>query len=238
MTVDAALRTAPLSMTMELTMPDQRAKGPLSIRFADKAMYVGGGALDIRKLGRSAKLDPGKLNGKSWLRIEPAAWGLISVDNRSYGILPHQVEGSPIVQSTLLTGAKNAKKIGRRDDSRRPHHALPRNRHLRRIAGRPGCCHRQDQPGTPDPQPRPVHRAGARQEPHHGSVDRRRRAHQAVPHAGRTYKMPDNAGEEPTVGDPLDMTVAFLRINEPVTVTPPSAGDTTDPGALLDAQTG
>jgi hypothetical protein len=50
--------------------------------------------------------------------------------------------------------------------------------------------------------------------------------------------MPVNAGEEPTIGDPLDMTVAFLRINEPVTVTTPSAGDTTDLGALLDAQTG
>ncbi|MFG2803768.1 RICIN domain-containing protein [Streptomyces pseudovenezuelae] len=112
MTGDAAMSTAPLSMTMELTMPDQRAKGPLNIRFAGKAMYVGGGALDIRKLGRSAKLDPDKLNGKSRLRIEPATWGLISVDNRSYGILPHQAEGSPIVQSTLLTGAKNAKKIG------------------------------------------------------------------------------------------------------------------------------
>ncbi|MFF7169365.1 hypothetical protein ACIP8U_33590 [Streptomyces pseudovenezuelae] len=55
---------------------------------------------------------------------------------------------------------------------------------------------------------------------------------------GATYKMPDNAGEAPTVGDPLDMTAAFLRINEPLTVTTPSAGDTTDPGALLDAQTG
>lgn len=110
LTVDAAMHTAPLSMTMELTMPDQRAKGPLSIRFAGKAMYVGGGALDIRKLGRSAKLDPDKLNGKSWIRIEPAAWGLISVvDKRSYGLLPHQVGGSPIAQSTLLTGAKNTK---------------------------------------------------------------------------------------------------------------------------------
>ncbi|MEV5493724.1 hypothetical protein AB0L47_38155 [Streptomyces bobili] len=55
---------------------------------------------------------------------------------------------------------------------------------------------------------------------------------------GATYKMPVNAGAEPTVGDPVDMTVAFLRINEPVTVTTPSAGDTTDLGALLDAQTG
>ncbi|MBV1940562.1 hypothetical protein KUF83_28925 [Streptomyces sp. BV286] len=41
-----------------------------------------------------------------------AGWGLLSVDNQSYGLLPRQVEGSPIVPSTLLTGSRNAEKIG------------------------------------------------------------------------------------------------------------------------------
>nr|WP_037902727.1 lipoprotein [Streptomyces sp. SID5470] len=238
LTVDAAMSTAPLSMTMELTMADQRAKGPLSIRFAGKAMYVGGGALDIRKLGRSANLDPDKLNGKSWLRIEPAAWGLISVDNQSYGVLPHQVEGSPIVQSTLLTGAKNAKKIGAETI------LGARTTHYRGTVTFDGLRAAQDaatDKASRERQTRSLDQFIALELDKNLIMDlwidddgRTRQFRMR----GATYKMPVKAGEEPTVGDPVDMTVAFLRINEPVTVTTPSAGDTTDVGALLDAQTG
>ena len=238
LTADAAMSTAPLSMTMELTMPDQRAKGPLSIRFAGKAMYVGGGALDIRKLGSSAKLDPGELNGKSWLRIEPAAWGRISVDNRSYGLLPHQVEGSPIAQSTLLTGAKNAKEIGVETI------LGARTTHYRGTVTFDGLAAAQDaatDKASRERQTRSLDQFIALEFDKNLLMDlwidddgRTRQFRMR----GATSKVPVNAGEEATVGDPVDMTVAFLRINEPVTVTPPSAGDTADLGALLDAQTG
>lgn len=34
------------------------------------------------------------------------------MDNRSYGVLPRQIEGSPVVQSTLLAGSKDPQMIG------------------------------------------------------------------------------------------------------------------------------
>ncbi|MFF4524900.1 hypothetical protein [Streptomyces bluensis] len=46
---------------------------------------------------------------------------------------------------------------------------------------------------------------------------------------GETCKLPDSAD-----ADPLDLTVTFLDINQPVSVEAPSAADTTDLGALAD----
>ncbi|MEU4614363.1 hypothetical protein [Streptomyces umbrinus] len=241
LTVDAAMSTAPLAMDMELTTADQRAKGPLNIRFAGKALYVGGSALDTQKLGRLAKLDTQELNGKSWLRIKPAGWGLVSVDNQSYGLLPRQVEGSPIVQSTLLTGSKNAKKIGAETIDG------ARTTHYRGTVTFDGL--RAAQQAATDKAGRERQINSLDQFIALGLdknfimdlwIDNDGRTRQ-FRMRGATYKAPVNADGEPfrlVVGDPIDMTVTFLRINEPVTIKTPSAGDTADLDALLDTQTG
>lgn len=241
LTVDAAMNTAPLAMRMELTTADQRAKGPLNVRFAGKALYVGGSALDTQKLGKLAKLDAEELNGRSWLRIEPAAWGRLSVDNQSYGVLPRQVEGSPIVQSTLLTGSKNTKKIEAETIDG------ARTTHYRGTVTFKGL--RDAQQAATDKASRERQTNSLDQFMALGLdknltmdlwIDDDGRTRQ-FRMRGATYKASvsaDGKPLKPVVGDPIDMTVTFLRINEPVTVTTPSAGDTADLGALLDARTG
>lgn len=241
LTVDAAVNTAPLAMSMELTTADQRAKGPLNVRFAGKALYVGGSALDTQKLGRLAKLDAQELNGKSWLRIDPAAWGRGAVDNKSYGVLPRQIEGSPVLQSTLLTGAKNTKKIGAETIDG------ARTAHYRGTVTFDGL--RAAQQAATDKASRGRQTNSLDQFMALGLdknlimdlwIDDDGRTRQ-FRMRGATYKARVSADGEPlkpVVGDPIDMTITFLRINDPVTVRIPSAGDTADLGALLDAPTG
>jgi hypothetical protein len=241
LTVDAAMDTAPLAMSMELTTADQRAKGPLNVRFTGKALYVGGSALDTQKLGSLAKLDAEELDGRSWLRIEPAAWGRGAVDNQSYGVLPRQIEGSPVLQSTLLTGSKNTKKIGAETIDG------ARTTHYRGTVTSKGL--RAAQQAATDKAIRERQTNSLDQFLALGLdknlimdlwIDDDGRTKQ-FRMRGATYKARVNADGEPlkpVVGDPIDMTVTFLRINEPVTVRTPSAGDTVDLGALLDAQTG
>ncbi|MFJ9715876.1 hypothetical protein ACIRPQ_08040 [Streptomyces sp. NPDC101213] len=97
---EASMSTDPLTMSMKMTAPGRDRDGRLEIRFVDEVMYVGGSAVDS-----------GKLQGKSWFRAEPAVWGRGAADNRSYGVLPRQIEGNPIVQSTLLTGSTDLRMI-------------------------------------------------------------------------------------------------------------------------------
>ncbi|WP_307532229.1 hypothetical protein [Streptomyces umbrinus] len=233
LTADAAMSTAPLAMNMELTTAGQRAKGPLNIRFAGKALYVGGSALETQTLGRLAKLDTEKLNGRSWLRIKPAGWGLLSVDNQSYGLLPRQVEGSPIVQSTLLTGSKNAKKLGAEtiDGARTTHY-----RGTVTFDGLEAAQQAATDKASRKRQTNSLDQFIAL------GLDKNLTMDLWIDNDGRTrqfrmrgatYKTPVNADGEPlkpVVGDPIDMTVTFLRINEPVTVTTPPAADTARPG--------
>ncbi|RPK75250.1 hypothetical protein EES45_25220 [Streptomyces sp. ADI97-07] len=241
LTVEAAMNTAPLAMSMELTTADQRAKGPLNVRFADKTLYVGGSALEIQKLRGVANLDAKELNGRSWLRIKPAGWGLFSVDSQSYGVLPRQVEGSPIVQSTLLTGSKNAKRVGTEtiDGARTTHYRGTVTSDGLRAAQRAAT-----DKATRERQTYSLDQFGALRFAKNLVmdlwIDDGGRARQ-FRMRGATHAAHFNADGvllEPVAGDPIDLTVTFLRINEPVTVSTPSAGNTVDLGTLLDAQTG
>ncbi|MFG3035072.1 LppX_LprAFG lipoprotein [Streptomyces sp. NPDC048253] len=99
---EASMNTKPLAMSMKMTaVADQGGDQHLEIRFVDEAMYVGGSGVSSEKL-----------NGKSWLSAAPATWGRSGVDNQSYGVLPSQLQGTPIAQSTLLTGAKDLRLVG------------------------------------------------------------------------------------------------------------------------------
>ncbi|MFF0286835.1 hypothetical protein [Streptomyces sp. NPDC005262] len=99
---EASMNTEPLAMSMKMTAAAyQGGDGQLEIRFVDKVMYVGGHAVHFEKL-----------NGKSWFSAAPAVWGRDTIDNQSYGVLPSQLQPSPILQSTLLAGSKNLRLIG------------------------------------------------------------------------------------------------------------------------------
>ncbi|MFZ4191878.1 hypothetical protein [Streptomyces pseudogriseolus] len=95
------MSTDPLAMSMKMTAADQGGDSRLEVRFVDEVMYVGGSAVDSQKLG-----------GKSWFRAEPAAWGRRAADYNSHGVLPRQIEGNPVAQSTLLIGSEDPRMIG------------------------------------------------------------------------------------------------------------------------------
>ncbi|MFI1415219.1 hypothetical protein ACH4Y0_35605 [Streptomyces sp. NPDC020707] len=54
LTAEASMVTKPSAMSMQLTTADQRAEGPLEVRFVGKALYLGGSALDDSALDDSA----------------------------------------------------------------------------------------------------------------------------------------------------------------------------------------
>ncbi|PPS75483.1 MULTISPECIES: hypothetical protein [Streptomyces] len=58
---EASMRTEPAVMKMTMNTAGQGAGGRMQIRFVDKAMYVGGSAIDS-----------GKLGGKSWFSADLA----------------------------------------------------------------------------------------------------------------------------------------------------------------------
>lgn len=210
---EASMTAEPLTMSMSMTAADRAADGPLEIRFVGDTMYVGGSAADPEKLG-----------GKSWFRAAPAVWGRGAVDNRTYDALPRQIEGSPIVQSTFLTGSKDVRALG-----------------TEKVGGT-GTTHYA---GT-------VTMAGlfaAR-----NAADKATRERQTesldqfmglgvsgtltmdlwIDGDGRAKQFRLRAEPDAlltgTAGGPLDLTVTFLDVDRPVAVEPPPAEDTaTDP---------
>lgn len=196
---DASMSTQPLAMSMNMkttAAADQGGNGRMKIRFVDKVMYVGGSAVR-----------PEKLNGKSWLRVAPAVWGRGGVDNQSYGILPSQLQASPIAQSTLLTGSKDLRLIGTEtvDGAKTTHYK-----------------------GTVDSKSLI-----------RGSLDQFMMLEVSDPLTmdvwidgdGRTEQFRMRAEHNDSMvgtGDgPLDLTVTFLDVNQPVTIKAPPAKDTT-----------
>ncbi|MFE7069163.1 hypothetical protein ACFU96_03590 [Streptomyces sp. NPDC057620] len=245
LTVEASMATKPSAMSMELTTADQRAKGPMEVRFVGKALYLGGSALDNSALvGEKWGLDESglaQLRGRSWLRAEPAVWGRGAVDNNTYGVLPRQIEGSPVVQSTILTGSRNTKRIGTEtvEGTRTVHYrgtVTPEGLRASRDAVT-GKAARKRQIDSLD------HFYGLRLDKNLTMdlwIDGDGRAKQ-FRLRGATYKMPYTAEGEPlklAVGDRIDLTFTFLGINEPVTVKVPPARDTADLAALVDTQAG
>jgi len=203
---EASMTTQPLAMSMKMTATDsQGGNGLLEIRFVDKVMYLGGSAVR-----------PEKLNGKSWLTAAPAIWGRGGVDNQSYGILPSQLQASPIAQSTLLTGSKDLRLIGTEtvDGIKSTHYkGTVNSKGLIR-----GSLDQFIQLEVSDPLTMDVWIDGD----------------------GRTRQFRMRAEHDDNVvgtGDgPLDLTVTFLDINQPVTIKAPPTKDTAPLAA--DAQGG
>ncbi|WP_307537712.1 hypothetical protein [Streptomyces sp. V3I8] len=237
LTAEAFMRTAPLAMSMKMTTSALRAKGPMKVRYVGRTLYVGGSAIDVVKSGATG-VDTEELGDKDWLRLGPATWGRYSVDNNTYKMLPRQIEGSPITQSTLLTGSKNVRKVG----AETIHGA--RTTHYRGTVTGEGMRAARDTAKGKTARERQIN-----------SLDqflglwldksltmdlwidedgRAKRFHLF----GDSYKARYSAAGKPlkpTVGEPVDMTVTFLAVNEPVAITAPPAGDTADLGALLGA---
>ncbi|WP_371670583.1 hypothetical protein OG985_24970 [Streptomyces sp. NBC_00289] len=194
---EASMTTKPLAMSMKITAPAHLGGGVgLEIRFVDKVMYV-----------RSDAIRAEKLRGRSWLSTAPAVWGRTGVDNQSYGVLPGQLEGTPTVQSTLLTGSKDLRLIGTEtvDGVETRHYKGTVNSEGLKL----GRLDRFIQLEVSDPLTMDLWTDGD----------------------GRTKQFRMRAeGNDVATGTgngPLDLTVTFLDINQSLTIKAPPAADTT-----------
>ena len=194
---EASMNTQPLAMSMKMTAA------------ADQG---GDGQLEIRFVDEvmyvgGSGVRSEKLNGKSWLSAAPAIWGLSAVDNQSYGVLPSQLQGSPTTQSTLLTGSKDLRLIGTEtvDGARTTHYkgtvnsdGLIRERLDQFI-----------QLEVSDPLTMDLWIDGD---------DRTKQFRMRAEHNDMLAGTGDG---------PLDLTVTFLDINQPMTIKAPPPKDTT-----------
>ncbi|WP_208026484.1 LppX_LprAFG lipoprotein [Streptomyces sp. Tu 3180] len=215
---EASMRTEPPAMSMQMTTAGQGEDGRLEIRFVDEVMYVGGSAVA-----------PEKLDGRSWYRADPAVWGRGAVDNDSHGVLPSQLEGNPAVQSTLLTGSKDLRKKGTEtiDGTRTTHYrGTVTSSGLRAARGAAADQATQERRIESLDQFIALHIDDTLtmdlwiDDDNHTKRFRMR---------GDAYDARGGAG-----GEPLDLTITFLDVNQPVTIAAPPSEDTADIAAPAD----
>lgn len=204
---EASMNTQPLAMSMKMTAA---------------AVRGGNAPLEIRFVDKvmyvgGSAIRPEKLNGKSWLSAAPAVWGRGGVDNQSYGVLPSQLQVSPTAQSTLLTGSKDLRLIGTEtvDGAKTTHYKGTVNR--KGLTG--GRLDQFIQLEVSDPLTMDLWIDGD--------------------HRTKQFRMRAEHNDDLVgTGDgPLDLTITFLDINQPVTIEAPPTKDTT-PLAATDAQEG
>ncbi|MGB9996208.1 hypothetical protein ACPMJQ_16705 [Streptomyces pseudogriseolus] len=216
---EASMNTEPLTMSMKMTAAGQDGDSRLEVRFVGEVMYVGGSAVDSEKLG-----------GKSWFRAAPAAWGRGAVDNDSHGVLPRQIEGNPVVQSTLLTGSEDLRMIGTETvDGTRTRHYKGTVTSGGLLAARTGAVDEAARErliesldqfmglGVSDTLTMDLWIDGDDQ--------------------AKQFRMRAESDDKQTGagGGPLDLTITFLDINQPVSIKTPPTEDTT---ALTDGAQG
>ncbi|MBD0839073.1 DUF1396 domain-containing protein [Streptomyces sp. TRM68416] len=202
---EAAMRLKPeVAMSMKMTAPD-RADGSMEIRFVDKAMYLGGNA-------EMAK----EMDGKSWMKFDLSVLG-----DEALGGSPGagQAEQNPAAESTFLTGADDVKKVGTEevDGVETTHY-----RGTLTLDALRDSFKDEDK---------------ATREKREKSVER----YEAMGIDKLTMDMwidgDDHTKQFRMKGDadkgPLDMTITFLDLNQPVTVEAPPAKDTVDLAEMM-----
>ncbi|MFD8454304.1 hypothetical protein [Streptomyces coelicoflavus] len=223
---EASMLTAPKTMGMTLTAARRYDGGQLELRFVDGSLYVHGEAVDTEFL-----------KGASWFSADRAVWGGASYDNNSYGLLPRQLEGSPIVQSAMLTASKDVRRIGTETIEGVPttHYrgtVTSDGIHAARDAATDEAA-RERQIGSLDQFYAMRLEDTLTMDLWVGDDNRTKRFRMR----SDTYASKGGTVDQPLEiidGEPLDMTVTFLDVNEPVTVEAPPADDTADLGELAD----
>lgn len=215
---DASMHTAPLTMGMKLSAGRYGGE-QMEVRFVDGALYVHGDALRTEML-----------KGASWFTAEQAAWG-DSFDNNSYGALPRQLEGSPVVQSTMLTAAKDVRRI------RTETVDGVRTTHYKGTVTSDGIRAARDAAVGKAARERQINSLGQFSTMRlKGTLtvdlwigdDNRTKQFRM---RSDTYASRGGTADQPLQlvdGRPLDMTVTFLEVDTPVTVETPPPDDTTD----------
>nr|WP_079252625.1 hypothetical protein [Streptomyces sp. M1013] len=223
---EASMRTAPMTMGMEMNATGRYGGSRLEVLFVDGAMYVHGEAVETERL-----------KGASWFSAEPAAWGLDLTGNNSYGVLPRQLEGNPVVQSMMLTASKDVRRIATETVDG------ARTTHYKGTVTSDGLKAARDAAVGVAARERQINSLGqfwAMRLKGTLTVDlwigddnrtkQFRMRSDTFASKGGTTDQP----LEIVDGDPLDMTVTFLDVDQPVAVETPPSEDTVDLATLTD----
>lgn len=208
---EASMSTDPLAMSMKMTAADQDRDRRLEVRFVDEVMYVAGTAVDSEKLG-----------GKRWFRADPAAWGRGAVDNNSHGVLPRQLEGNPVAQSTLLAGSEDLRMIGTETvDGTRTRHFRGTVTSGGLLAAREGAVDEASRERLIESLDQFMGLGVSDTLTMDLWIDGDNHAKQF-----RMRAEPDDK-QTGTGGGPLDLTITFLDINQPLSIRTPPIKDST-----------
>ncbi|WP_328561223.1 hypothetical protein [Streptomyces coelicoflavus] len=216
---DASMDTAPLTMGMKLNAGRYGGE-QMEIRFVDGAVYIHGDALRTEML-----------KGASWFTAEQAAWGRDSFDNNSYGLLPRQLEGNPVVQSTMLTASKDVRRIRTEtvDGARTTHYrGTVTSEGIRAARGAATDKAARERQIDSLGQFSAMRLEGTLTMDLWVGDDNRTKQFRM---RSDTYTSRGGTADEPLEiidGEPLDMTVTFLDSDEPVTVEAPPSDATAD----------
>ncbi|MER7929402.1 DUF1396 domain-containing protein [Streptomyces sp. NPDC096057] len=208
---EAAMTTEPQAMSMKMT--SSKSGGTVQLRLVGKALYLNGGPGTAKELG-----------GKSWVKLDMSALGGAGADLTANAMGAAEADKNPAAETAFLTGAKDVKKVGTEtvDGVRTTHYAgkvtLADVRAAAKSEGKATAEQRERSVGQ-------YEKMGVDAITMDMWVD--------GDHRAKRFRM---RGE----GDkgPLDLTVTFLGLNQPVTVTAPPAKDTTDLAELMKSAQG
>ncbi|MDL5203219.1 DUF1396 domain-containing protein [Streptomyces sp. ALI-76-A] len=205
---EASMRTKPtVAMTMKMTALDQGEDGTAEIRLVDKAMYIGGGAAAAEEM-----------DGKSWIKFDMSALGEEGLGAEG-APGPGQADQNPATESTFLTGAKDVKKVGTETVD-----GVETTRYsgVVTLADLEASLKDEDK---------------ATRERRQKSVEQYEKLGVDKLTMDMWVDGDDHTKQFRMRGDadkgPLDMTITFLDLNKPVTVTAPPAKDTMDLAEMM-----
>ena len=196
-----------LAMSMKMSALDQGADAKAEIRIVDKAMYLGGGAAAAKEM-----------DGKSWMKFDLAAMGAGDELNQLGGA--SQADKNPATESTFLTGAKDVEEVG-----------------TETVDG-VETTHYKGTVTLADLEKSLADEDKATQEKRQKSIDQYEKMGIDKLTMDMWVDGDDHTKQFRLRGDadkgPLDMTITFLAINEPVKVTAPPAKDTVDLAEMME----
>ena len=195
-----------LAMSMKMTALDQGADGSAEIRLVDKAMYIGGGP-------EAAK----EMDGKSWLKFDLEAMGAGDDLNQLGGAA--RAEQNPATESTFLTGAEDVEKVGT---------ATVEGVETTHYKGTVALADLEKTLGDEDEATREKRQESLEQYEKMGVDELAMDMWVDGDDRPKQFRMRGEADK-----GPLDMTITFLGINEPVKVAAPPAEDTADLAEMM-----
>ncbi|MGW5444370.1 DUF1396 domain-containing protein [Streptomyces asiaticus] len=200
---EAAMSTKPLAVSMKMRAVGQGADAAVEIRMLDGAMYLDGG-----------KEAAAGLDGKTWLKLDLGALGEKAAGTVAGGSLSRQADKNPAEESAFLSGADDVKRVGEETIDG------VRTTHYRGTIGLG-----QMRASLKDEDAATRERREKNLKAYEGMGIDRLSMDMWIDQDGHTKRFRVR-GE----GDkgPLDMTITFSALNEPVTVKAPPANRTMD----------